>query len=155
MTAPSFKRSKLADRGKEAEKLLHDYLKSWAHGRTDRDFERLVDTKSAGRIIKAAKADFEVLRDGTYVLLECKQTKHDYRLERDKVTQLPRLRKQAAAGALCFVLVYHSGPKLWRCAPLSWLMLPNDKGSWNLSALPVYETVAAALEYEAPEVFEP
>jgi len=153
MAAPSFKRSKLADRGKEAEKQLQTYLDTWAHGRIDRDYERLVDSKSAGRIVKAAKADFEALHSGTYVLLECKQTAHDYRLERAKVTQLPRLRKQAAAGAACFVLVYHSTTRLWRCASLEWLMLPNDKGSWNLSSLPVYPTVAAALEYEAPDVF--
>lgn len=153
MGAPSFKRSKLADRGKEAEKQAQDYLTSWAFGRSDRDFERLADTKSAGRITKQAKADFEALRGGTYVLLECKQTEHGYRLERDRLTQLPRLRKQAAAGAVCVVLVYHSTLKQWRAVDVGWLLLPNDKGSWNLTALPLYDSCAQALEMACPAVF--
>jgi hypothetical protein len=153
MAAPSFKRNSLADRGKEAEKAAHDYLKGWASGHTDRDFERLADTKSAGRIIKQAKADFEALRGGQYVLLECKQTAHDYRLERSKLTQLPRLRKQALAGATCVVLVYHSASRAWHCVPVEWLMRPNDKGSWDLRPLAAFQTCGEALSYVVPGVF--
>ena len=54
-----------------------------------------LDTKAAGRIVKAAKADFEFFYFPTnsvyafFGLLEVKETEHEYRLQRAKVSQLP------------------------------------------------------------------
>jgi hypothetical protein len=60
MTAPSFKPNRFADRGAKAEAAVQKFLTEWAAADPRREFERLVDTKAAGRVIKAAAADFAV-----------------------------------------------------------------------------------------------
>jgi hypothetical protein len=112
---PFKKSNKFADRGKDAEKAVQKVLEAWvAEDPVHREFNRLVDTKAAGRTIKAAAADFEYYAllnpsyERYYGLVEVKETEHEYRLVRDKVPQLPALRKRANAGGLCAVLVYHS-----------------------------------------------
>lgn len=144
-----------ANRGKFAEDKAHDYLKFWASAGTHREASRLVDTKAAGRIIKAAKADFEYfikLSAGVHGLLEVKQTEHDYRLDRSKVPQLPSLRKRDKVGGRCYVAVYHSTIKCWRAVTVEWLANNGDKGSWNLSATPTFKTVGEALQWVSNSV---
>lgn len=147
-----------ANRGKYAEDKLHDYMKWWSQDDTHREASRLVDTKAAGRIIKAAKADFEYFarayRD-VHGLLEVKQTEHDYRLERAKVPQLPSLRKRQKCGGQCFVVVYHANVKAWRALSVPYLTDTGDKGSWDLRAVPTYSTCWEALGAQDAEVFVP
>lgn len=157
-----------SNRGKYAEDKVHAYLTWWAHDNPHREASRLVDTKAAGRIIKAAKADFEYFShahgtnkagvkvwDRCHGLIEVKQTEHDYRLERAKVTQLPTLRKRDKCGGRCYVVVYHSGVKAWRCLTIDYLANNGDKGSWDLRLVQTAPTCWEALRYEAPEVFVP
>lgn len=146
--------SRFADRGKKAEDAAQKALTDWetnlmASGSARCDWARLVDTKAAGRILKAAAADFEWFYSGFAVLrhglIEVKQTEHEYRLARDKVPQLARLRRRAAAGGHCLVLILHSETGEWRCVDTGWLVLPNDKGSWDLRKVPTWPSARAAL----------
>jgi len=151
-----------ANRGKYAEDKVHDYLRWWAGDETHREASRLVDTKSAGRIIKAAKADFEYfarvpqpIAHIAHGLIETKQTEHEYRLERSKVTQLASLRKRDKCGGKCYVIVYHTAIKCWRAISVDWLMSNGDKGSWNLQAIPTFATAGEALGDVSYGVFMP
>lgn len=144
-----------ADRGLYAESKVKSYLEWWVALDTHREFNRLVDTKAAGRIIKAAPADFEYFGIGgdgvaQHGLIEVKQTEHEYRLARDKVSQLPRLRKREKCGGTSYVLVYHSTVKRWRCVGVAYLANGGDKGSWNLSEEPTFTTCADALAHRDP-----
>lgn len=158
---PAFKKeNRFANRGKKAEDFVTKFLKMWSENPLrpgHREANRLTDSKAAGRIIKAAAADFEFfcnLPHGTYHgLIEVKETEHEYRLARDKVPQLPRLRKRANCGGLCLVVVHHSTLKVWRVLDAQVLAATGDKGSWNLTAVPTYRTLEEALESVAPEVF--
>lgn len=148
-----------SNRGKYAETKVDAYLKWWQGDDTVREASRLVDSKAAGRIIKAAKADFEYfcVSNGVNVhgLIEVKQTEHAYRLARPHLTQLPNLRKRDKCGGDCYVVVYHSEIRAWRCLSVGWLMSNGDKGSWNLSAVPTFDTCFRALGHKDPEVFTP
>jgi hypothetical protein len=146
-----------ADRGEVAEKATQRALTDWAQ-HPHHEFNRMVDSKAAGRTIKAAAADFEFFckvedcgpRGDTTLtfhgLIEVKETKHAFRLERKRVTQLARLRKRANCGGVCCVLVYHSTENLWRGLPLALLLADNAVGgSWDLSKVPLHATALAAL----------
>lgn len=156
-----FKKSnRFADRGVVAEKAVQGYLDWWQGRSAYREYNRLTDSKAAGRIIKAAPADFEYYQGSivdnppAFGLIEVKETKHGYRLDRDKLPQLARLRKREKVGGRCPVVIFHSTIEKWRCIPrASDLMEFGDKGSWNLSGLPTFDTVDAALAY-ASQVFE-
>jgi hypothetical protein len=148
---PSFRKSKFADRGKEAENAASKYLSLWAKDRSNREFNRLLDSKAAGRIVKASKADFEFFYSPTngsfsfFGLLEVKETEHEYRLARSKVSQMPSLIKRMKCGGTCHVLVHHSTIKKWRCINAAWLRDNGDKGSWNIGQFPAFDTPGEAL----------
>lgn len=157
--------NKFADRGAVAEKAVQKYLTDWAQ-HTHREFERLVDSKAAGRTIKAAAADFAFFAklencgphgDATYRyhgLIEVKETKHAFRLEKKRVTQLARLRKRTNAGGLCLVLVFHSETSQWRCIDVPYMVAGGDlTGSWDMSSQPVFTSVGAALHRAVPHLF--
>jgi hypothetical protein len=93
---------------------------------------------------KAMIGDFEFFLPGTHGVIEVKETKHDYRIAKDKLEQLPRLHKRAMCGGTCIVLVYHSTTKLWR----SFLAIDLEIGkpSWDLSGYEQFESAKAALE---------
>lgn len=137
--------TQFADRGKAAEKAVKVALERWADGRADREVDRLMDTRAAGRVVKSAAADFAFYDAGRHGLLEVKSTEHDYRLSRTAITQIPRLRKREMCGGVCLVLVYHSSLNVWRCVPVSYLMETGDKGSWNLSDVKSFASAGAAL----------
>lgn len=149
----------LANRGVFAEKKVQDYLTWWMAASPWREFNRMVDSKSAGRIIKSAAADFEYFtdcnEDHAHGLIEVKQTEHDYRLARDKVSQLPRLRKREKCGGESYVVIYHSTLKKWRAVGVKYLTDTGDKGSWNLTNLPLFDTCDAALGNLEPGRFPP
>ena len=154
---PAFKKeNRFANRGAKSEEIVAKVLKAWSD-QPGREANRLTDSKAAGRSIKAAAADFEFfcnLPHGTYHgLIEVKETEHEYRLARDKVPQLPRLRKRASCGGRCLVLVRHSTLNMWRALDAQVLAVTGDKGSWNLSGVPIYTNLVEALADAAPEVF--
>lgn len=146
----------LSNRGDWAEKKVKVYLEAWQAADPYREYNRMVDTKAAGRIIKAAAADFEyyalmaVGEPGTHPvhgLIEVKETAHEYRLDRSRVSQLPRIRKREKCGGTSYVLVYHTAIKKWRVLDVPFMMADNDKGSWDLRSLPTFLDCASALQY--------
>jgi hypothetical protein len=142
--ATTFKNS-LADRGKKAEEAVKKALANWEKASSDREVERLLDTRAAGRTVKAAAADFAFYSGGAHGLIEVKSTEHEFRLARPNITQLPRMRKRELCGGVCLVLVHHSTLNLWRVATVEYLSTTGDKGSWNLMDLRTYETPGNAL----------
>lgn len=148
-----------ANRGVYAEKKVKEYLEGWQERSPYREFNRMTDSKAAGRIIKAAAADFDyfcVTKEMArfHGLIEVKETEHDYRLARDKVPQLPRLRKRQKCGGRSYVVVYHSKLCMWRVATVPYLAETGDKGSWNLINMPTYPTCGHALRAIDPYVFD-
>ena len=154
MTAPFAIKNRFADRGAVAEKAAQKFLTDWAQ-HPGREFQRMVDSKAAGRIIKAAAADFEFYcRVGSeerpcFGLIEVKETRHAFRLERKRITQMARLRKRANCGGICLVLIYHSTENLWRCLNITTLLADNGEGagSWDLSKVPTFNSVEHALQH--------
>lgn len=155
-------KSRFADRGLAAEKAVQKYLEWWQSLSVYREYNRLPDTKAAGRIIKAAPADFEFFATSgggmdeckAFGLIEVKETKHEFRLARDKITQLPRMRKRAKCGGTCPVLILHSELDLWRIVLAPDLMEFGDQGSWDLRNFRTFTTPGAALNSLRPFVFE-
>jgi hypothetical protein len=147
-----------ANRGVFAEKKVKEYLDKWLEADPKREYSRLTDAKAAGRIIKAAKADFEYFAwplgmTCIHGLIEVKETEHEYRLGRDRLTQLPALRKREKCGGSSAVLVYHSTLKAWRAVGIEYLSKQGDKGSWNLTEFPTFSAVDGALRSFRREVF--
>lgn len=146
-------KSSRADRGKWAEAQVGKALHAWAEGHADREYNRLPDTKSARMIIKAAPADFDYHCPAASGLVEVKETRHRFRLGRDKVPQLARLLKRQRCGGKCGVLVYHGEVKVWRAVPATWLGDRPDVPSWDLSELRTHPTVESALKALVSEAF--
>lgn len=138
-----------SNRGAKAEKLTQDFLRKWQEATPHREANRLTDTKAAGRVIKSSAADFEFFcwEDRPHHgLIEVKQTEHEYRLAKNKVTQLGRLRKRHKCGGLVFVLVFHSTLNQWRCLSAFELFDENNfQASWDMRHLPLYATPGEAL----------
>ena len=131
-----------ANRGRKAESLVKKKLTAleaanFAH-------YRLPDTH-AGSFTRTL-ADFMFVKEGKLILLEVKETVHEFRLPYGnlKVEQIATLRAWKSAGARGHVLIYHSTTKLWRAADISWFFLNYKKvsetgkpiGSWDLSSIP-------------------
>lgn len=149
-------RSRFADRGAVAEKATQKFLELWEASDSHREYNRLVDAKAAGRVIKAAVADFEWFCSAAHDyhgLIEVKETKHDYRLDKSRITQLARLRRRARAGGLCCVLVYHSTIDKWRVLGVDYMASDPTGGSWNMKDLPLYEGPGDALCATFPGAF--
>jgi hypothetical protein len=147
-----------ANRGASAEKKVKEYLDLWQAASPYREYARLTDSKAAGRIVKAADADFaywchEYETEREHGLIEVKETEHLYRLARDKVPQLPRLRKREKCGGRSVVLVLHSVSKQWRALTIPYLENTGDKGSWNLTEEPAFTSAAYALQHFNQKVF--
>lgn len=154
------KRSAKADRGKKAETDVQNALKLWEQSEGNREFNRLMDARAAGRVVKSAPADFEFFqgpsreRYGTHHgLIEVKSTRHAYRLSVDKVPQLARLVRRAMCGGQCGVLLYHENEKQWRALPALYLQESKQGASWDLTHMPTYPNVKAALKDLFPSVF--
>lgn len=149
-----FRRSKHSNKGAGAEAKVQEFLDRWSASSTSNEANRLVDTKAAGRVIKAAAADFEFFSfdglDTCHGLIEVKETEHEYRLSKNRLTQFARLRKRAKCGGLIFVLVYHSTLQRWRCMTDVDLGPISAQGSWDLRHIATFKTAEEALQAESP-----
>lgn len=151
-------KKEIADRGKWAEKEVQKHLDRLNNRFFDFAYDRQPDARAAGGRLKAALCDFlwwwkytdgngKVARVSG--LLEVKETKHDYRLAKDKLDQLPRMKKVHNAGGAGVVLVYHSNLDKWRIAPLSFFIGPVVPPSWDLSSLKLYDNAQTALNFQS------
>jgi hypothetical protein len=143
---PSFKpeKSKSANRGKAEEKEVHEFLKRLSASRADFDFLRLPDARSAMGRVAAMPADFEFFTPTEHGLIEVKATEHDYRISRDKVTQLPMMRKRVLAGGRCVLVVHHSMINKWRRINIG--VLDPTATSWDLTTFTTYDSAEAAMK---------
>lgn len=139
---------KFADRGKYAEKQVTSLLEAQSTTYADFAFERLPDARAARGAFKAMVADFDIGVGslGLAVFLEVKEMKHLFRIAKDKLEQLARLRKWKLAGRTFYVLVYHSESDKWRLVPDSFFGLEGTPASWDLRPLPEYPSAEAALK---------
>jgi len=138
--------AKVGERGKVAEKTVQKVLEAWNTKHETFAFHRLPDARSAGGRLGAQPSDF-LFYEGDYGgFIEVKETEHPSRLAKDKISQLPILRKFSLAGARSIVIVYHSTIKLWRIARLEWF--EGTPASWDLSALPTFASAEAAMTSE-------
>lgn len=140
--------NKFADRGKWAEKEVEKFLKTQSERFADFAYERLPDARAAQGAFKAMAADFDLGfgHAGVQCFLEVKETKHEYRLAKDKLAQLPRLRKWALTGKHFLVLVYHSELDQWRIAHGEFFGTEGMPPSWDLRCLPLFDSEVAALQ---------
>lgn len=138
-----------AERGKAAERMVEDLLERWKGTHLRFFYERLPDARAARGYIKAQLCDYlawyRVDTERRSITLEVKQTEHDYRITKDHLDQLPRLRAVALAGAYGVVLVFHSTLNKWRAMPVSYFDGPIP-ASWDLRNVPTYDTAADALD---------
>ncbi len=132
-------------RGKFAERKVHEWLQKVDRQVVKWDFERIGDARSAGgRGAKTVVGDFSFYSTTCYGVLEVKEVAHDFRLPARNVPQIPKLRKRFLAGGDCYIVVYHSTTKKWRRIPVMDLEVKTT-GSWDLSHYPEYDSVEEAL----------
>lgn len=136
--------SERGQRGKTAEKEVKEYFEHLNGTHFDFAFSRLPDARSAGGRLGAVLCDFLVWFKGLSIPLEVKETKHDYRLAKDKLSQLAILQKVAGAGAVPYVLVYFTTIDQWRVAPISYFEFGVP--SWDMRDLKLYPDAKVALE---------
>lgn len=136
-----------ANKGKTAEKKVAAFLKAWSDARAGTDWHRVYDAHSAGGRFNRQVYDFAFFESGIHGGIEVKEVAHGYLLPHKNfgVDQVAKLRKRQLSGGSVLVLVYHSTTGLWRLPSLS-LFLTRERGSWNLTAFPTFESCAAALE---------
>lgn len=136
--------SKRGSRGKFAEKEVEKVLEQYNRTHLNFAYHRLPDARSARNFLKAQPADFMYWWDGVGGFIEVKETKHSSRLAKDKISQMPILKKFALAGARSLVIVFHSTLQQWRIAPLSFFV--DEVPSWDLSPLPTFDSAEEALK---------
>lgn len=139
------KSKSIEDRGKWAEGKVHDFLKSFNKFSSTFDFQRMPDARAARGALAKQVADFEIF-DGYHGVVEVKETEHDYRIPKAKISQIPRMRKRANAGGKIIVVVYHSNIDKWRMPSAEFLLAEHVGASWDLSDFLLFDTAEAALK---------
>jgi Holliday junction resolvase len=134
------------NRGKIAEGQVKKILSSIT--RQDFAWNRLPDAHAGSR--QPTLADFLLVNRGMPILLEVKETAHDFRLPvgNFKLENRARMRIFQLAGAKCVILIHHSKTKVWRCIGLDYFGT-QDTGSWDLrstSELNLKEAIELCLQ---------
>lgn len=117
-------------RGKKAEKLLRDHMESLSKV-SNTACMRIADAHAGSMV--ATLCDFLFMRDGKLYLIECKSTKHEYRLPHGNVdaAQVARMRMWKFAGAKALVMIYHETLDLWRTEEVDFFLDRATGGSWD------------------------
>jgi Holliday junction resolvase len=131
------------DRGKAAEKTVLGVLTKWNLKYVRFAFERLADARAARGAIKAQLCDFIVHVPDHFVMLEVKETTHEFRIAKDKLAQLPNMKKWIEAGATGLALIHHSTLLQWRVVDLA--LIATGEPSWDLREFPLWPSAEAAL----------
>ncbi len=136
--------STVGQRGKVTEKAVEKVLTRWNGEVLEFAWHRLPDTRSARSFLKAQPADYYLAVKGRAYHLEAKESQHEFRLARDKISQIQVLRKFAMAGMLFAVVVHHTTLDRWRCIPCAFFTgdIPT---SWDLRQFPLLDSAEAAL----------
>ena len=132
----------ISNTGKKAEKLVEAVLKKW-NNNSGFAYFRLQDSRAARNFLVAQPGDFAYYCGPRAGILEVKSTQHSYRLAKDKVSQLPTLKKLSMAGASNLVLVHHYLEGVWR------ILYPGGLDasvpSWDLRNVETYPDAESAL----------
>ena len=135
-------KEKTGQRGKNAEKIVMDIFKRW-NNKASFAFWRLPDSRAARSFIAAQPGDFGFFSGPYGGIVEVKSSLSPARIAKDKISQLPTLKKLEMAGAHSVILIHHSALDVWR------VVKPNDLESgvpsWNLADFPTYPTAEDAL----------
>lgn len=128
--------------GRETEKLVISVLEK-LNTRQNFAWHRLPDAKAARSLLSAQPADMVVADGKKGLFLEVKACKHPFRLAKDKVRQLPLLRKFAMAGMPGVIVVHHYIEGVWRC----FLAKDLEFGlpTWDLRPFPTFPSAELAL----------
>lgn len=137
------KKESVGQRGKTAEKIVEAVLKEW-NSSSGFAFWRLPDARAAMGRLAAQPGDVCYFCGSNAGIIEIKSTEHDFRLPKDKVSQLPSLLKFEMAGAKSVIVVLHKRIGKWR------LLLPSqlDTGvpSWDLRDYVTFDSAEEALK---------
>lgn len=128
--------------GKETEKLVEDVLRD-QNRFVEFAWHRLPDAKAARGALAAQPADYLIACRGRGFFLEVKALKHEFRLPKDRVSQLPTLKKFGLAGVSGLVMIHHYTIGQWRIVPAS--SMQTDVPSWDLSSWPTYASPQLAM----------
>jgi hypothetical protein len=130
-------------RGKSAEKEVDSLFKMWNIS-SKFAYQRMPDARAAGGRLAAQVADFIVSTapEGPH-WLEVKETA-SMRLARDKVKQLPSLKKFHLAGMPYLVLVYQTKLDRWLLCPPEFFT-DSAAPSWSLKDVTQHLTPESAL----------
>lgn len=92
---------------------------------------RLPDAHAGSMV--ATLCDFLFMQNGRLFLIECKSTKHEYRLPHGNVDagQVARMRMWKFAGAKALVMIYHEALDLWRTEEVDFFLDRSTGGSWD------------------------
>lgn len=132
-------------RGKAAEKAVEKVLTGYNEKLLAFAWHRLPDARAARGRLKAQPADYYLAVAGRAYHLEIKETSHSSRLAKDKLAQIPLLRKFNLAGMPFAVLVYHTELKRWRSIPGTFFD-GDIPPSWDLSSFPLLDSAEAAFQ---------
>ncbi len=92
--------------GKETEKIVEKLFVEWNHSQSFA-WQRMPDARAARGRLAAQPADY-LYRCGKHAgFIEVKALKHECRLPKDRVSQLPTLLKWNLAGSDDLMLVFH------------------------------------------------
>lgn len=126
-------RRKRGAQGKPAEEVAHKALAELRASNLNFDFDRMLDSRAAGRTVSATVADFTFCYQSRAGALEIKSMKDGHRLAYSDFPQYPRMKRRAAAGALCLVAVYTRDARVWNIANVRDLE-EITRGSWDITA---------------------
>lgn len=139
--------SSIGQRGKYAERKVKEYLEKLSASHATFAYERVPDARSAGGRFKKVLGDFLYFAPCKHGVLEVKESGNAFRLPKDKLAQISRLKARELAGGVCYVVVYHTNEKLWRLAPVSQLEIISS-GSWDLRCFPTSSKLEDLLKAE-------
>jgi len=138
------KRKALATRGEFAETKVHNLLRSLATASPEFDFDRLLDSRAAGKIVAAQVSDFLIFYRGHSATLEVKEMKKGLRLTAKDFPQHPRMLRREKAGCKGFVLVYALQTESWWLGRVT--EMENGVPSWVLTEVAEeFSSVEAAM----------
>lgn len=124
-------RKALGARGKSAEVKVYEILTSWMRKDRTFDFDRLLDTRSAGTIVSSQVSDFLLFHKGNAASLEVKEIKDGVRLAKKAFTQHGRMARRERAGCIGFLLVHTVSTEQWWVVLVSNMMLGSP--SWKMT----------------------
>ena len=109
-------RAKKGQRGKSTETLIEAVLAEIKGSDPTFDYDRLPDTRMAGRIMPARVSDFTIFRKGQSFSLEVKEVKKDtwrFSLGKKPFPQFPRMQRRELAGCPGLLIVHLIHHRVW------------------------------------------